>query len=700
MANGIIAGKTDNEYISAQVIWSSKTDAAKNQSTVTATLYYKRTNDYTTYGTGDFAITIAGKATNVSNYISFSDDEWVEAMSATVTVDHDADGSKNITISATGGIPGTSLESTSLTGTAVLDTIPRASAITSASKTTLGNKCSVKWTPLSTSFRYKLKFTLGEWSITTDAIHPGQKSAYTYDMTIPLDAASQLPTKKTGTMTVTLYTYSNSAGTTQVGDGSSKTFTVTVPNNSNTKPVVTMALSAVNTLGAAFAGLYIQGRSQVKVTLTGNGKYGATITAYKLYVAGKLQDSTTLSDFLTTSGTATVMVRATDSRGYYSDTTETIEVLPYSSPTVLPASGESSVVCARCYADGTLAEDGTYLRIRTKRGYDKLVANGVQKNFCSIRYRYRPESTNTYSAWVTLLAGSSTAADTVDSGALSGIVSSTETTYYVQVGVVDDIGETDAVQFTVPTDFVTIDCPEEFMGRRMGLFRHVSGTTEDGLYVGLPIFGGSVDSLKMGTRLTATAAAPISIDDILTPGCYYSPNAENSQYIAGSPYTDGGFALEVRELQHTNYIRQTINLGRTTIWRHYNGSEFSDWVQVMVSTEFSSPCADFVIETGTADGWRYKKWKGGTYEMYGVFQVTATSSDINSTLYRTNSIQIPTPFAITDDAVVTGTGAGHYWLTNGVYANANAISIRIMSDKTISLTTSVTVRLRVVGTYA
>ena len=220
------------------------------------------------------------------------------------------------------------------------------------------------------------------------------------------------------------------------------------------------------------------------------------------------------------------------------------------------------------------------------------------------------------------------------------------------------------------------------------------------MYVGLPIFGGSIDSLKLGTRLTATAEAPISLNDILTPGCYYSPNAANSLYIADSPYTEGGFGLEVRELQHKDYKRQTIYFGRTTIWRHYNGSEWSDWVRVMVSTEIDSACTDFVIENGTSGGWTYKKWKGGTYEMFGMFELTPTSSDVNNTLYRTNAIQVPTPFAITDDAVVTGTGTGHYWLTNGVYANANAISVRIMSDKTISLTGSVTVRLHVVGTYA
>lgn len=115
---------------------------------------------------------------------------------------------------------------------------------------------------------------------------------------------------------------------------------------------------------------------------------------------------------------------------------------------------------------------------------------------------------------------------------------------------------------------------------------------------------------------------------------------------------------------------------------------------------FLLECTDYVIEHGTSDGWTYKKWKNGTYEMYGLFEVTATASDINGTLYRTNDIEVATPFSINDDAVVTGTVAGNCWLTNGAYAHENAVSIRIMSDETISLTEPVTVRLHVAGTYS
>lgn len=704
MASGTISGTTNNDGISSKIVWSAAVDVEANTSTVTATLYYKRLNNYTTYGTGSFTLSIGGEEKTESKYISIKYGEWAAAITLTATVSHDSDGKKTVKISGEGGIDGTTLTSTNCSDTVSLETIPRASTISSAANKTLGKNCQVKWYPKSASFRYKLKFSLGEWNYTTGAIHPNQTTLYTYEgYEIPIKVANYITNAAKATMTVTLYTYSDAEATKAVGSVDVDTFTVTVPNNSDTKPTVTLVLSPVSSLASAFASLYIQGKSKVKATtFTGTGKYGATISAYSLTVSGKSYPSPYQSDYLDTPGEITVTAKVTDSRGYYTEVERNITVLPYSNPNILPASSNSAIVCARCYSDGTIAEDGNYLRIIARRSYSKVTSSGTQKNFCEIRYRYRLESTKTFSDWITLLSRTDTSADTIDSGALSGVVSSTTAAYVIQVGVIDDIGGADAYQVGIPTAFATIDIPKAYKGRSIGIFRFATdpGDGEPRVDIDGQVHGGALDNLTLGTMLTATADAPITLADLLTPGCYYSPNATNTKYITDSPYTEGGFGLEVRELQHKDYIRQTLYYGRTTIWRHYNGSEWSDWVRVMVSTAFETACTDFVIEQGKSGNWTYKKWKGGAYEMYGIFEVTPTSSDINTSLYRTNAIQVPTPFAITSDAVVAGTATGFYCLSNGVYANANAISIRIISDKTFSTTSKITVRLHVVGTYA
>lgn len=496
MPSVTINGSTNNQYIDSKIEVSYTQNTNLNTSTVTASLYYKRNNTgYTTSGTGTFVIYIDGTATSVTKSLSITGSAWVLAVSASKTVSHNSDGTKTVNIDSSGSIPVSSLSTTYCSGKINLNTIPRASTITSASNKTLGSACSVKWTPLSKDFRYKLKFSLEDWSYTTGAIHPNTTSAYTYSgYTLPLDVASQLPNDKTGMMTVALYTYSNSSATTQVGSASSKTFTITIPDNTSTKPAIGMSLEPVHALESKFDGLYIKGYSKVKATLIGEGKYNADISSYSMSVLGKSYSSPYQSGYISSSGTIKVTGEATDSRGYSNTVEQSITVLPYVKPALLPASDESKIICARCDENGNLNESGTYLKIKASRSYSKVTADGVQKNFCEIRYRCVEEG-ETFSGdegWVTLLAGSATSTDTVNE-TLSEVVSSTETAYVVQVGVIDDIGETNVIQFMIPTDFVTFDVPEAYKGKRIGLFRYAPETGEDGLYVGKPIFGAYED---------------------------------------------------------------------------------------------------------------------------------------------------------------------------------------------------------------
>lgn len=412
----------------------------------------------------------------------------VTILDTTITVTHKGDGSGTVRVrtwmdtSISAGV-------VEKTQSVTLTTIPRASAITSALNKYLDTTCSVAWTPKATAFRYKLKFALGSWSYTTGAIHPNTTSSYTYSgYTLPLAVANQLPSAKSGTMTVTLYTYSDSGATTQVGSASSKTFTVTVPDNTSTKPSITMALTAVNSLGSKFSGLYIQGKSKVVATLSGSGKYSATISSYKMSTLGKDYTSSPYqSDYLTTTGSVAVKGRATDSRGYYNEVSQNITVIPYSNPQILPASGESAIICARCDGSGKITGSGTYLKIKAKRSYSKVESGGTQKNFCTIRYRYKVENSDTFSSWATILAGSSTS-DTIDSDPIANIVSSTTTAYVVQVGVIDDIGQSNYVQFNIPTDFVTVDIPEARRGKRIGIGRYAEETDEPGIDIGMDLY--------------------------------------------------------------------------------------------------------------------------------------------------------------------------------------------------------------------
>ena len=136
MAKNTITGTTSNSNLASKIEWTSTPSTANNNSTVTAYLYYRRTNTYSgtaTSGSGSFSITIDGQTGSVSKRLTIPNDKsWVLALTVTKTVAHNTDGSKEITISATGKITGTSLTSTSCSGTATLDKIERYATILSA----------------------------------------------------------------------------------------------------------------------------------------------------------------------------------------------------------------------------------------------------------------------------------------------------------------------------------------------------------------------------------------------------------------------------------------------------------------------------------------------------------------------------------------------------------------------------------------
>lgn len=428
--------------------WEVKSQSVADNTT-TISWYLRGAGDTTSYYyTQNIKVTIDGVTVfthllDVDGQILLRNGTVV--TSGTYTFSHNNEGNHSFSAYVEAGIYNWAVNCKG-SGSFDLPQIARASAITSVDNVTLGNKCGVTWTPASASFRYKLKFSLGSWSYTTDAIHPNRASAYTYsEYVIPLDVAYQILSGFTAAMTVTLYTYSNSGATTQVGLADSETFTVTVPTSE--APDVSMSLSPVHSLPAAFNDVYVQGYSKVKADIHADGKYNATISYCDMNLESKAYgaDVDYTSGYLTNPGTIEVVGQAVDSRGYGGYATRYITVIPYATPKI------QNVTAVRCKADGSLDSEGTYLRIAAKRSYYPVVANGVQKNFCSIRYRYKAENDPYYSDWATIMDANDLSSDeVVSSPLLNGNLLAT-VSYRVEVQVIDTVGSGASSAIIVPT---------------------------------------------------------------------------------------------------------------------------------------------------------------------------------------------------------------------------------------------------------
>ena len=506
MASGTIVGSTSNEYIDVKVEWSSLKNSANNTSTVTAALYYKRNNTgYTTYGTGTFYLTINGVKVSTTKSLTITFDSWVKAIESKATVFHDSDGSKSITISASGSIPGTTLTYSTVSGTAKLDTIARASNISLALDRTLGEACSVAWTPLSSGFTYKLNFSLGDWTHTTGVIRPNSTTPYTYTgYTLPLDVARQLPNATQGTMNVILATFSDNDGTAQVGSNATASFKITVPNNDSTKPTVSISLSPSNNLPSPYNNLYIKGHSKVKASFTTVTRYGASVVEKMLYVNGVACASPNESEILSRTGPLTVKATVKDTRGFYGLNYQDIDVIPYEKPYVRAKSNESSIIAARCDSSANFTDSGTYLKIKAKAVYSKVISNGVQNNYGKIKFRYRKEG-GAYSAWEVILDCKASNSDEVITPPLLNGALDIRSNYQVQIIVSDDLYDSEPISIVVPSDAVYMDRPAG--GKSMGLGGYSVGDGNLDIYWktkargGLSLFDSKGEEIPLATTM-------------------------------------------------------------------------------------------------------------------------------------------------------------------------------------------------------
>ena len=489
-------------------------------------------------------------------------------VDTTITITHRGDGSGSVSVRTwmdTSISAGVVQKSKTLT----LTTIPRASSITSALDRTLGEACSVTWTPLSKSFTYKLKFAIGSWSHTTEVIKPNTTVSYTYtNYNISLEAAHQLPNAPAkGTMTVSLFTYSDSSGTTQVGSSSPKDITVTVPDNASTKPSVSMPLTNVISLGSPFNSLYIQGKSRVESALSGEGKYSATITSKELYVDGK-SNGTLVSDYLSKSGKVTIKGRVYDSRGYCNEATEEIEVIPYGKPQIKPTSDESEVIAARCDSSGNISDSGTYLKIKAKRHYSIVKSGNAQYNRCHLRYRYKVEG-GEYSDWRTIIAPESASDEIVTAAMLDGALS-VQNTYYVQIQALDDLGESSITTINVPTDSVYLHKAGSINALGIGKYAEEENTVD---------IAEDIELIARGGIRAIEIPPATDLNTLLKPNNYFGNPVNTSSYVNCpiGPEKSSTFSLEVISLGGIGQILQRLTMCSdlaTVYERQYYGGKW------------------------------------------------------------------------------------------------------------------------------
>jgi hypothetical protein len=102
----------------------------------------------------------------------------------------------------------------------------------------------------------------------------------------------------------------------------------------------------------------------------------------------------------------------------------------------------------------------------------------------------------------------------------------------------------------------------------------------------------------------------------------------------------------------------------------------------------------------TANGvWDYKKWKGGTYQMFGNFTVMPSESNAKGALFNTNPIIIPLPFEVTSACVCGNTTEGRMLSDCVLSGSKKDVSFIIVGGNTENMLSTAAVSLIVMGNY-
>ena len=201
--SGTFTGTSSNAAIVPKIIWNGVQSHTENYTDVTATLYYSRTDSYRTSGTWSGTITIAGNKKSESKSITITYNSNTMAIAATFRIPHNDDGTKTITISATGAISGSTLSGTNITQTIELDTIPIPSKI-SVSNVIIGSPALITIASASANFTHTLRYSFGTL---IEKVIADKTSSTSIIWPVPVDFYKEIPNAPTGWGVITCVTY-------------------------------------------------------------------------------------------------------------------------------------------------------------------------------------------------------------------------------------------------------------------------------------------------------------------------------------------------------------------------------------------------------------------------------------------------------------------------------------------------------------
>jgi hypothetical protein len=315
-------------------------------------------------------------------------------------------------------------------------------------------------------------------------------------------------------------------------------------------PTISSVTLAEGTSGiAAQFGAYVQGKSRLSVKITAAGALSSTIKTYKTVVQGvTFTGASITSGVIMHSGTSTVTITVTDSRGRTASTTRSITVEAYAAPKITTFQGFRSL------ANGTENYEGTYLNANVNFS----ISSVNSKNTKSYKLEYKLKNATT---WTALTSGSVYALNqSIVSG--SGFMS-VDSSYDIRLTVSDFFTTVTSI-FEVPTAFTLLDFNASGRGVAFGKVSEKTNGVE---------FAMDVEFLGKLTGTIFDAILPVGIIimryDHTNPGTLYPGTTWVRVYGAFPWFTDANGQIG------TTGGERNVTLTVNQIPAHSHGSVYS-----------------------------------------------------------------------------------------------------------------------------
>lgn len=592
MASSGTINNTFRTGYAIRVTWSvTSQDIANNTSTVTANVQLVSLgSSYTinSSATKSGSLTVNGTKYNFTFSAALSGNQVKTIYTKTgIVIPHNSDGTKTCAFSCTAGIAvtlsGTYYGSVSASGSGVFNTIARASSISSvtASVAVNGTNACTVYINRKASFTHTVKFSIGSYSYTASSV--GTSTSYA----IPLTWLNAIPNATTGTVTVTVTTYS---GSTQIGSAVSTTFKITAPD-SVVPSISDLAISeAVSGLSDKFKG-YVQNKSKLAVKITSSGVYGSTIKSYKTTIQGLNYTAASFtSEILTISGSVTVATTVTDSRGRTASLSKTITVIAYTPPSI------SMFSVFRANGLGSADYEGTMVNARIKMNIAPV--NNLNTKTYKIEYKLKTNTT-----WQQAVTGS---VYSYDNTMLLNVNLSPDYSYDLRLTLTDYF-ESVTASGTIPTAYTLIDFNSSGKGLAFGKVSEKANAMEINMDVydryGTMFRNGLTYYLSNGAIDADTTTEELVLTTTNTPlsGVFF--------------YVRTMFYSSKSATANRTQVAYPYNSKRSTYYRYYvNGSGWSDWIEQPV-----------ILSQGTSGIWTYRTYSDNTAECFGKIDVTGNN---------------------------------------------------------------------------